>query len=88
MRGGDRTVAKKKSSVLPFKAPAIPDLEPAVGDEPIIVVDAVYAFPTKSRCPKCKRLATRATSTRGEVQLRRCLRPSCRTTYKETGRAI
>lgn len=88
-------MAKKKPQVTQFKAPVMAAvapsddaIEPSIGDEPVVIVDAVYAFPTKSRCPKCRRLSTRATSTRGEIQLRRCLRPSCGTTYKETGRAI
>lgn len=85
-------MAKKKSGVITFPrpaaAPAHQEIERAIVDEPVVVVEAVYAFPTKSRCPKCRRLATRATSTRGDVQLRKCIRPSCRTTYKEAGTAI
>jgi hypothetical protein len=94
---------KKKTRVIQFSAPAVEtvvpleaEIEPSVGDEPIVRL--TYAFPTKSRCPgreiapgvraKCGSLSTRATSTQGQIQHRRCLRPSCRATYKEVGTTL
>lgn len=88
-------MAKKKSGkVLPFvqapavetAVPAYPEIEPSTGDEPVVTL--TYSFPTKSRCPKCKRLSTRAVSTQGQTQYRRCLRPSCREAYKEVGTTL
>jgi transcription elongation factor Elf1 len=32
----------------------------------------VYSFPTRSRCPECHDLRTRASSTQGQVQYRVC----------------
>ena len=89
-------MAKRKTLVIPFKAPpAIPDLEPVAGDEPVIVVEKVYAFPTKSRCPKCGRLSTRVHKTDREagIQYRSCRMPSCqggkdRGRYKVPGTPI
>jgi hypothetical protein len=86
-------MARKKTRVIPFAPPvvetAVPvqvEIEPTVGDEPVVTL--TYSFQTKSRCPKCKSLSTRATSTQGQIQHRRCLRPSCRTTYKEFGTTL
>lgn len=87
---------KKSAKVLQFAppppmetvVPSHPEIEPSRGDEPILIVEDVYSFPTRSRCPKCSSLSTRATSTRGSVQLRRCRRPSCGFTYKEAGSKV
>lgn len=89
-------MAKKKSGVIRFKpsvsgetaAPVVSEIEPVRFEEPILVVETVYAFPTKSRCPKCRTLGTRSTSTQGKTQFRKCRRPSCGTSYKESGTPI
>lgn len=73
---------RKDSAVNPASAsptpPPIPDLEPTIGDEPVLIVQKAYAFPSRSRCPKCGSLSTRARKTLDGVQHRACLRPSCR----------
>lgn len=47
--------------------------------------EATYAFPSKSRCPRCKSTNTLRKTDRGRVQYRQCQRPICRRRYKEIG---
>ena len=47
-----------------------------------------YAFPSRSRCPRCQASDTRAVSTQGNVQYRQCIRPICRQRYKVIGKAL
>lgn len=47
-----------------------------------------YAFPTKSRCPRCGALDTKATSTQGKIQHRQCQRAICRRRYTVKGEII
>lgn len=48
--------------------------------------EAVYAFPSKSRCPWCGATATLASCTKGQVQHRKC--QACGHRYKVTGRQV
>lgn len=52
------------------------------------VEKAAYAFPTKSRCPRCRALDTKATSTQGKIQHRQCQRGHCRFRYTVRGDKI
>ena len=45
----------------------------------------VYAFPTRSRCPRCGSLNTEAYTTQGDIQRRRCRVPVCRRKYHVVG---
>ena len=45
----------------------------------------VYAFPTRSRCPRCRAVDTLATSTQQNVQYRQCQRAVCRYRYAVRG---
>lgn len=47
-----------------------------------------YAFPSKSRCPRCGSLTTQRTSTDGGTQYRRCRAPICRHAYRVVGTPI
>ena len=47
-----------------------------------------YAFPTRSRCPRCKGLNTRAYKTVGKYQHRECQAPICRWRYVVTGQKV
>jgi len=47
-----------------------------------------YAFPNKSRCPRCYQVNTECLSVVGPIQYRRCRQPICRHAYKVTGQAI
>ena len=47
-----------------------------------------YAFPTKSRCPRCGGTDTRAVSTQNNRQYRECQTPVCRYKYSITGEKI
>ena len=49
---------------------------------------AEYAFPTRSRCPRCGSTHTEAYSTKGPVQYRRCLAPICRHRYSQFGERV
>jgi len=53
-----------------------------------ITADVAYAFPSKSRCPRCGTLETRQRSTKGRVQYRQCTRAICRWRYQVFGRQI
>lgn len=44
---------------------------------------AVYAFPSKSRCPVCSDVNTRAWDTHGNIQRRKCM--VCGASYKVVG---
>lgn len=44
---------------------------------------AVWAFPTRSRCPNCHSIKTHSYCTAGRFQWRRCRR--CKETYKVVG---
>lgn len=46
----------------------------------------VYAWPSRSRCPRCGSLDTERYSQDGATQYRRCRVPVCRETYKEQGK--
>lgn len=58
------------------KKPDGPDQRGAVPEPPR------HAFERRPKCPECGRQATRATSTRDGVQLRKCFLPSCGATFK------
>jgi hypothetical protein len=47
-----------------------------------------YAFPTKSRCPRCGGTNTKAVSTQGNRQFRECQTPVCRFKYSVEGTKI
>jgi hypothetical protein len=47
-----------------------------------------YSFPTVSSCPRCRGTATRATSTQGRVQYRKCMAPVCQKRYTVIGTEI
>jgi hypothetical protein len=49
---------------------------------------AEYAFPTKSRCPRCCSTQTKATNTKGDTQYRECQMPVCRHRYSVLGKKI
>ena len=65
--------AQAEETPVPERAPAKPK---------------VWAFPTKSRCPRCGSVETEATSTQGELQYRRCTVPVCRRTYVVYGTQV
>ncbi len=47
-----------------------------------------WAFPTRSRCPKCGSLETRATNTKGDTQYRQCQVAACGKKYSVKGKRI
>jgi hypothetical protein len=47
-----------------------------------------YSFPTVSACPRCRGTQTRATSTQGKIQYRKCLAPVCQKTYTVIGQKV
>ena len=49
---------------------------------------AVYAFPNKSRCPRCGSISTEAYSVMQETQYRRCRVAVCRNRYKVVGTTV
>jgi len=67
------------------ETPAVEDVEPA---EDGAQEARVFAFPTRSRCPRCGGSETRAYSTKADVQYRECLTPICRVRYAVKGQPI
>ena len=47
-----------------------------------------YAFPTKSQCRRCRGTQTRAVSTQGKVQYRKCMSPICQHRYTVIGTKV
>lgn len=47
-----------------------------------------YSFPTVSQCPRCRGTQTRAVSTQGKVQYRKCMAPVCRWRYTVIGTKV
>ena len=47
-----------------------------------------YAFPSKSRCPRCQTTDTVATSTQKNVQYRQCQRAICRQKFSVLGKKV
>jgi hypothetical protein len=47
-----------------------------------------YSFPTKSVCPRCRSLQTKAVSTQGKVQYRQCQMPVCHWNYTVLGEKL
>ena len=53
-----------------------------------IQVQPTYAFPTRSRCPRCESTDTIALSTQDKWQYRKCQVPVCRKRYTVEGKPI
>lgn len=45
----------------------------------------VWAFPSKSRCPRCGTINTKMYSSNQNIQYRKCMNAVCRNTYKVIG---
>lgn len=50
--------------------------------------EKVWAFPNRSRCPRCETTDTTAIASHDGVQTRRCERAVCRWIYKVIGTLI
>lgn len=48
----------------------------------------MWSFPTISQCPRCGGTQTRAISTQGKVQYRKCLAPICQKRYTVIGQKV
>ncbi len=49
---------------------------------------AIFSFPTRSRCPRCRAIDTVALNTKGRVQYRQCRRAVCRHKYTMFGKKV
>jgi len=76
---------KKQASVLSAAAEADSDERP---DPVALVVETRFSFPTVSACPRCRGTQTRATSTQGRIQFRRCQAPICRFKFSIRGKPV
>ncbi len=47
-----------------------------------------YAFPTVVPCPRCRGTQTRAVSTQGKIQYRRCSAPICQERFSIRGKEV
>lgn len=78
----------------PVKEPPQVDVEQTAATGGVTVTGpatprpSVYAFGTKSRCPRCGSTQTQATSTQGNIQYRQCQMPICRHKYSVFGKKI
>lgn len=50
--------------------------------------EQAWAFPTKSRCPRCGSIQTKAYRVEGGVQYRECQSAVCRKRYRVDGEAV
>jgi hypothetical protein len=82
--GRSRTKAAPQVTVDTLPAPAV---QP-IGDQRIVVKRIEYAFPNKSRCPRCRSTNTECISTVGAIQYRKCRGAVCRNGYKVSGTPI
>jgi len=86
-----KTRSKKAAPVLAEPAPPAPPAEPAP-EPPAAPSRAVYAFPSRSRCPRCGSLNTLrvsgGTSHGGSLQYRQCQVTVCRRNYTSKGHLI
>ena len=48
----------------------------------------MWSFPTVSLCPRCRGSQTRAMSTQGKVQYRKCMAPICQKRYTVIGSKV
>lgn len=81
----------------PFRAPAAVDLPESETMEitvegppsrPRSIKIVEYAFPSKSKCPRCKSLDTVAVSTQKNIQYRLCRVAICRWKYTVLGEKV
>lgn len=66
-----------------------PAVESTDRSDPVALALGVrWSFPTRSKCPRCGGFYTRATSTQGNVQYRKCMIPICQKRYSVLGKKI
>ena len=83
---GEKTTSAGGAATAPVHdPPPDPSPTPAVEATPPATV---FAFPSRSRCPRCGTVDTVALSTQGDVQYRRCLRAICRKRYAVRGERV
>jgi hypothetical protein len=66
---------------------AAPRVEIATVKVPVkeVIEVVVYSFPTRSRCPRCGTIGTKAYCTKGRKQHRKCMTPVCRERFVVVG---
>jgi len=84
-REGDRAVLEPPAPAVLGDQLLIPGVEPE--PEPARSWP-IYAFPTKSRCPRCGSDQTERTSGHGDTQYRQCRVAVCRKRYPVIGKLI
>lgn len=75
-------MAKASKPTTQSKPPTKPLEGKPAADKPL------FAFPNRSRCPRCKSPQTECYGEIDGVQYRRCLMGTCRWRYKITGQPI
>jgi len=73
------------------KSAHVPKPELVLKREPPAEIEGVapvFAFPNRSRCPRCGTIDTMAYASHDGVQLRRCQAPTCLYQYKVVGQEI
>ena len=82
---------KRKKIVTPMQGVAhtMPDV---IGEETTltaeVVMEPVYSFPSRSRCPRCRSINTKAVGKHGHTQYRVCQQPICRRQYAVKGELV
>ena len=64
------------------------DTPPSKGEQKPESEGEKFSFPTRVRCPRCRSLQTRATSTQGQIQYRECQMPVCRKRFSVRGEPV
>lgn len=76
---------KEVLAMKPVKLVSPPSPAPAPAP---LTEEKAYAFPTKSRCPRCRSLNTTRRSQKEATQYRRCQQAVCRHKYTVTGTQV
>lgn len=53
-----------------------------------VVMNPIYSFPSRSRCPRCRSINTKAVGKHGHTQYRVCQQPICRRRYSVKGELV
>lgn len=53
-----------------------------------VVMEPVYSFPSRSRCPRCQSINTKAVGKHSHTQYRVCQQPICRRRYAVKGELV
>jgi hypothetical protein len=94
-KGSTEKTTKSSIKTVDYSEPVVEKVEEVKKEKPIAEKPAKasdiykeYAFPTKSRCPRCNSIDTKAIGKHKGTQRRKCLMPVCRNRYTVIGERV